>query len=377
MSPSAHIRTKILKSGERRYEVRFRLGGRGSKLRSAGTFKTYRDAQTRQRFVIGEIAAGRDPLATLAALAFVEAPRTLRQDYQAWLTSRIDLDAKSVRAYGAHFRALPDWLLDKPTEAISWSHVRDAFGELSGRESRGVSPRQGRGGSGSRGGLSAVSRSLSPSTLQDYRQTLAQVFDYAGIEPNPARDRRFKLPRQETVKVVPPPGAHVLAMLERIAPHWRHSFVLMEQAGCRVEETLLTPWGDVDVLGNRILMAADRTKGRSRARWVQVPEWLMGLIADLCPPEDRAAERLVFFGTPAGLRTAMAAACRTAGIPHYSPHDLRHRRISLWHGQGIPWANIAERVGQTDLHTTANVYSHAMVDLTEIAAEQYLTVFTQ
>jgi integrase len=33
------------------------------------------------------------------------------------------------------------------------------------------------------------------------------------------------------------------------------------------------------------------------------------------------------------LRTAIARACRAAGVPAFSPHGLRHRRISLLHRQ--------------------------------------------
>ena len=43
----------------------------------------------------------------------------------------------------------------------------------------------------------------------------------------------------------------------------------------------------------------------------------------------------------------MRTACEAAGIPHYHPRDdLRHRRISLWHGQGILACEIGDRVGQ-------------------------------
>lgn len=34
------------------------------------------------------------------------------------------------------------------------------------------------------------------------------------------------------------------------------------------------------------------------------------------------------------LRTAIGRACKAAGVPVFSPHDLRHRRISLLHRQG-------------------------------------------
>lgn len=72
----------------------------------------------------------------------------------------------------------------------------------------------------------------------------------------------------------------------------------------------------------------------------------MDVIADSCPFEDRAAARRVFQGVTASrIRTSMATACTTAGIPVYTPHDLRHRRLSLWHGQGVPVKELAARAG--------------------------------
>jgi hypothetical protein len=50
----------------------------------------------------------------------------------------------------------------------------------------------------------------------------------------------------------------------------------------------------------------------------------------------------------------------------WSPHDLRHQRISLLHLRGVPWARIAELVGQRDLTVTANTYTHVLSDETEL-----------
>ena len=52
-------------------------------------------------------------------------------------------------------------------------------------------------------------------------------------------------------------------------------------------------------------------------------------------------------------------------------HDLRHRRITLWHGQGIPAREIGERVGQRQISTTLDVYTHVM-PLDEISVGCYL-----
>jgi integrase len=62
------------------------------------------------------------------------------------------------------------------------------------------------------------------------------------------------------------------------------------------------------------------------------------------------------------LRMAISRACTAAGVPVFSPHDLRHRRISLLHLAGVPWAII----GQRDLAVTANTYSHVLSDETEL-----------
>jgi integrase len=53
-------------------------------------------------------------------------------------------------------------------------------------------------------------------------------------------------------------------------------------------------------------------------------------------------------------------------VPLFSPHDLRHRRVSLLHQGGVPWAQVGELVGQRDLSVTANTYTLAMVDGIEL-----------
>lgn len=61
------------------------------------------------------------------------------------------------------------------------------------------------------------------------------------------------------------------------------------------------------------------------------------------------------------LRTALTRACTAAGVPSFSPHDLRHRRVSLLHLGGMPWARIGDLVGQDGLVTTARTYTHIVV----------------
>jgi len=65
-------------------------------------------------------------------------------------------------------------------------------------------------------------------------------------------------------------------------------------------------------------------------------------------------------------RTALTRACRAAGVPAFSPHDLRHRRISMLHAGGVSWARIGELVGHSDLATTARTYTHVVADEAEL-----------
>jgi len=97
----------------------------------------------------------------------------------------------------------------------------------------------------------------------------------------------------------------------------------------------------------------------------------MEIIEDTCPLEDRTAERRVFGGSTDTYNQAMRRAYVSAGAPSFSPYDLRHRRISLWHGQGIPAAELAARAGHTKPTETLDTYSHVLLDPTEVTDEEF------
>jgi integrase len=104
------------------------------------------------------------------------------------------------------------------------------------------------------------------------------------------------------------------------------------------------------------------------ARWVKLPDDLFRVVVDRLPArEDRDLAAPLFpIGSADNLRMAVGRACRDAGVPTFSPHDLRHRRISLLHHDGERWAEIGARVGQRNLSVTADRYTHAMLDYGEV-----------
>ena len=90
--------------------------------------------------------------------------------------------------------------------------------------------------------------------------------------------------------------------------------------------------------------------------------------ATLPPREERDPGARLFADSGSdALRTSIAKACRALGIPLWSPHDLRHRRISLLHSQGRSWAEVGAFVGQRKLSITADVYTHVLVDGREVS----------
>ena len=82
-----------------------------------------------------------------------------------------------------------------------------------------------------------------------------------------------------------------------------------------------------------------------------------------CPPDDRTALRRVFPG--AGRQTignTMRNACLAAGIANYSPHDLRHRFISVKIPEGVAVTQVAAHVGHSRKSLTLDTYAHVLIE---------------
>lgn len=202
--------------------------------------------------------------------------------------------------------------------------------------------------------------SYKPGTVQLYLIAFRLLLDYVGLEENPARDQRVKLPKQTREEPQPPTGEQLTAILAAMGERYRLLFVTIEQGALRLGEAVNLRWGDVDFAGLRLRLARARTK-TGKARFVYLPEWLLQAIDGTCPLEDRTPERKVFQGiTEASAYQAMVRACQSAGTGHFHPHDLRHRRITLWHQSGVPARELAERAGHSKPSMSLDVYSHVM-----------------
>ena len=190
------------------------------------------------------------------------------------------------------------------------------------------------------------------------------------LEAN-AVDDRLRLPREERRHVEPPTAEHVEAVVRLLPRRYRLPVLVLDATGMRVGELEALLWDDVDEPRSRWRIATSKT---GRPRWVAPPLLLFETVLALCPRDDRHPDRRVFENvTSERLRTALTRACTAVGVPAFSPHDLRHRRVSLLHLGGMPWARIGELVGHDDLVTTARTYTHVVVDERELDYAELLS----
>jgi integrase len=204
-------------------------------------------------------------------------------------------------------------------------------------------------------------------TIRKSVKYLAAVLEDNGIDPNPARDKRVRLPYEEAEEIVPPTAEHVEAAFRGLARAYRLPLLWLDWSGARVASVENVLVGDYDEPGRRVRLRASTTKTR-KALWVELPDVLAAAIGATLPPrEDRDVDAPLFAGVTADrLRTAIGRACKASGVPVFSPHDLRHRRISLLHHQGRSWAEIGAFVGQRQLSITADTYTHVLSDGREL-----------
>jgi integrase len=342
---SCWVTRRQTKEGATRYRVEFRVGGRESRTRYAGSFRTMREAKARRDYVVGEFASLRIPDVHLAAPAGAE---TLKAVAERWKASRVDVAEGTMQTYRVALGRLLPRLGDTPIDKLDAQTVADFVAELHAAK-------------------------LRKQTIRKTVSVLAMVLDHAGVQPNPARDKlTVRMPREERRELHPPTAEHVKAVVRLLPSQYRLPALVLDATGMRIGELEGLTWGDVDEPRQRWRVSGAVAK-TGRARWVPVPSVLFEAVTRLVARDDRVPERPVFQGFGSDkFRTAITRACIAAGVPTFSPHDLRHRRVSLLHLGGMPWARIGELVGHDDLMTTARTYTHVVADERELDYETML-----
>ena len=339
---SAWLERRSAKDGPR-WRVRYRLGGAESTPRYAGSFKRQQDALRRRGWVLGELAARRVP-----------DPRTLDQDTpklptlaeaaDAWRASRVDV-AEQTRnmhrsAVARIFKVAPN-LRSRRIDQLAVEDVTNLVAAL-------------------------VQHGYKRETIKKTRDALAQLLDHHRVDPNPARDKRVKLPKERRPHIAPPLAEHVERVAERLPRHHVLPLLVIDECGPRVNELATAQIGDVDEHRHAIRVRSEVEKN-DRYRHLELPDDLFdALLATLPPREDRDLEAPLFPDLSEGaLRTAITKACKASGTPHFSPHSLRRRRGSLHYKRTGSLADVAELLGDSK-RVAADHYVYALVDYREV-----------
>ena len=221
--PSAWITKRATRANETRWRVMYRIGGRESVPRYAGSFRTRREALARRAWVAGELAAMRVPEVGVLEQNRDTSP-TLADVAERWQASRVDVtDRTRVQLRVDLNRVLPA-LGTRPVDEITPADVAELVGTLTGKGRK-------------------------RETIKKSIGALAQVFDFAGLtgERNPARDRiTVRLPREEREEMNPPTATHIEAVFGSLPTRYRLPLLVLEQTGMRVGELESLTWGDLD-----------------------------------------------------------------------------------------------------------------------------------
>ena len=169
--------------------------------------------------------------------------------------------------------------------------------------------------------------------------------------------------------------ARFLAVVLEMEPRSYALFFTMARTGVRIGEALALRWDDFDFAARKVRVARGISCGRvetpksGRARSVDMSLVLRDVLQRLDASTKAAALKGALprpewvFATSEGTfldRNNVAKAFRRpvkrAGLPHHSPHDLRHTFASLLLQDGVSLAHVQRMLGHQDPRLTASLY---------------------
>lgn len=321
-----YLRSRTLPSGERRFDVKYRRGGRYTPLEHGGTFATKREANIRRDLIGDMLAAGLNPKLELRRRLSPEDP--LRLAAAGWVEARRAVKPRTREAHREREKIILERFGDRSAAEIEVPDVIEWIGELE--------------------------KSYSPGSIRNLVGSLRLMLDHVD-GPNPVRDRRVQLPRYDRPQVTPPSAERVLEMLHELPERYLGTAATMELLGSRVSETIaLEPR---DLFDGAIRFRSETTK-RAKSRIVPAPEFLVDALHERLPlPQNRQATANVM---------------RSVGGPN--PHSLRHRRATLWYQQGVGLVELAQRLGHSRASMSLDVYAH-VEPLEEIPTHELVALF--
>ncbi|MGN0983057.1 MAG: tyrosine-type recombinase/integrase [Candidatus Limivicinus sp.] len=246
---------------------------------------------------------------------------------------------------------------------------------------------------------------LSSRTILGYHRLISSVLSQAEKEMlipyNPAR--RASPPKQdraETDSFQPEELVRILACLENEPIKWRTITHLLIVTGCRRSEIMGLHWDAIDWKGQQLridralLYTAESgiyedTTKTGETRFIKVPAETMQLLKQYrayydglrLKNGDRWIESDYVFTrddggvmNPDNITQWLGNFAKKYDLPPIHPHKFRHTMASLLIYNGTDVLTVSKRLGHAQVSTTTDIYSHAIKEADERAAESIADV---
>ncbi|MCI7758562.1 MAG: tyrosine-type recombinase/integrase [[Eubacterium] saphenum] len=247
----------------------------------------------------------------------------------------------------------------------------------------------------------ALTKPLSAKTLLHHFRLLRSMFEKAvkwNIVYNNPCDRVDppKLKRKEARYLNEDEAIQLMKALDNAPSQYRMMVYLMICTGARRGEICGLEWDDVNWESGKIHirrnslylpekgMYEDTPKTESSDRIVSISDSVMKMLREFKEEQDRTKAIMgeaweehnklftQFRGKPIHPLTItkwLAKFCKDNGLPHTTPHMLRHTSATLLLMQGLPLKAVSKRLGHAQLSTTGDIYGHSLSSVDEIAAD--------
>jgi len=197
------------------------------------------------------------------------------------------------------------------------------------------------------------------------------------VTPPSARQEQIKaMTREQLSRFLETARTHSHGYVRRLYPFW----FLLGRTGLRLGEALALQWDDIDWTG-RTLRVARAFSGSGKSRRLQTPKSGHGRDVDLSAQtvdllrrlETKRKAETLRRGWPAfpawvfpdetgqdmddsNLRKVFARVLKATGLPHFTPHCLRHTFASLLLQHGESPAYVQRQLGHASIKMTVDTY---------------------
>lgn len=246
-------------------------------------------------------------------------------------------------------------------------------------------------------------KTLSPKTLLHYHRCLSAILSKAvkwgllfsnpceRVDPPKLRRREAKcLNEEQTLQLI-------AALDEKGQYQYSVMVKLMIFSGARRAEICGLEWDDIDwdkscihICRNSLYlpnvgMYEDTTKTESSERYVKLPQSVMTMLSEFRDYQNGIKKQMgegwqesgkiftQYNGLPihpSSVTSWLRKFTERNGLPHVTPHMLRHTSATMLLMQGVPLKAVSKRLGHTLASTTSDIYGHSLRSVEDIAADK-------